>query len=255
MILDITKCLEGKGIKLHCVRLFVTPWTVACQAPLSMEFSRQEHCSGLPFPFPGDLPNLGIEPSLLHCRWILYCLNPQESPSSKWTKRSFCGCSSETERGRQALSSWGVDSWPGFPVSCRERVAGVLCPGDPSVAERLGGWHGGDTRVSAVPAGLANGPDAGETDGLQEVPLCSCRMETPKSREITTLANNQCMATESVDHQVSRLRLCRGGPCLAAPGCLGDGPFVRPCWGAGGGRGCGCCSAEATLRRGFPASL
>lgn len=40
-------------------------------------------------------------------------------------------------------------------------------------------------------------------DGLQEVPLCSCRMETPKSREITTLANNQCMATESVDHEVS----------------------------------------------------
>ncbi|XP_043421679.1 histone-lysine N-methyltransferase EHMT1 isoform X7 [Leopardus geoffroyi] len=49
--------------------------------------------------------------------------------------------------------------------------------------------------------GLANGPDLVETDGLQEVPLCSCRMETPKSREITTLANNQCMATESVDHE------------------------------------------------------
>lgn len=54
--------------------------------------------------------------------------------------------------------------------------------------------------------GLANGPDAVETDGLQEVPLCSCRMETPKSREITTLANNQCMATESVDHEVSSSR-------------------------------------------------
>ncbi|XP_066222656.1 histone-lysine N-methyltransferase EHMT1 isoform X8 [Saccopteryx leptura] len=52
--------------------------------------------------------------------------------------------------------------------------------------------------------GLANGPDAGEMDGLQEVPLCSCRMETPKSREITTLANNQCMATESVDHELGR---------------------------------------------------
>ncbi|XP_036095137.1 histone-lysine N-methyltransferase EHMT1 isoform X6 [Rousettus aegyptiacus] len=52
--------------------------------------------------------------------------------------------------------------------------------------------------------GLANGPDAAETDGLQEVPLCSCRMETPKSREITTLANNQCMATESVDHELGR---------------------------------------------------
>ncbi|XP_012884902.1 PREDICTED: histone-lysine N-methyltransferase EHMT1 isoform X3 [Dipodomys ordii] len=52
--------------------------------------------------------------------------------------------------------------------------------------------------------GLANGPDALETDGLQEVPLCSCRMETPKSREISTLANNQCMATESVDHELGR---------------------------------------------------
>ena len=40
----------------------VTPWTVACQAPLSMGCSRQEYWSGLPFPSPGDLPNPGIEP-------------------------------------------------------------------------------------------------------------------------------------------------------------------------------------------------
>ena len=39
-----------------------TQGTVACQAPLSMEFSRQEYCSGLPFPSPGDLANPGIEP-------------------------------------------------------------------------------------------------------------------------------------------------------------------------------------------------
>ena len=39
-----------------------TPWTVACQAPPSMEFSRQEYWNGLPFPSPGDLPNPGIEP-------------------------------------------------------------------------------------------------------------------------------------------------------------------------------------------------
>ena len=39
-----------------------TPWTVAHQIPLSMEFSRQEYWNGLPFPFPGDLPNSGIEP-------------------------------------------------------------------------------------------------------------------------------------------------------------------------------------------------
>ena len=47
---------------LSCVQLFATPWTVAHQAPPSMEFSRQEHWSGLPFPSPGDLPNPGIEP-------------------------------------------------------------------------------------------------------------------------------------------------------------------------------------------------
>uniref|UniRef100_A0A2K5XQK2 Euchromatic histone lysine methyltransferase 1 n=1 Tax=Mandrillus leucophaeus TaxID=9568 RepID=A0A2K5XQK2_MANLE len=57
--------------------------------------------------------------------------------------------------------------------------------------------------LSSQAEGLANGPDVLETDGLQEVPLCSCRMETPRSREISTLANNQCMATESVDHEVS----------------------------------------------------
>ena len=47
---------------LSRVQLFSTPWTVACQAPLSMGFSRQEYWSGLPFPSPGDLPNPGIEP-------------------------------------------------------------------------------------------------------------------------------------------------------------------------------------------------
>ena len=47
---------------LSCVQLFVTPWTVACQAPLSMGFSRQEYWSGLPFPPPRDLPDPGIKP-------------------------------------------------------------------------------------------------------------------------------------------------------------------------------------------------
>ena len=44
------------------VQLFATIWTVACQAPLSMEFSRQEYWSGLPCPPSRDLPNPGIEP-------------------------------------------------------------------------------------------------------------------------------------------------------------------------------------------------
>ena len=60
-------------LKLHvcllshfsCIQLFVTPWTVARLAPLSVGFSRQEYCSGLPFPSPGDLPDSGMEPSSL----------------------------------------------------------------------------------------------------------------------------------------------------------------------------------------------
>ena len=54
---------------LSCVQLFVTPWTVACQAPLSMEFSRQEYWSKLPFPTPGDLPHQG---SNLHLLCLLH---------------------------------------------------------------------------------------------------------------------------------------------------------------------------------------
>ena len=48
---------------LSHVGLFVTPWTVACQAPLSIGFFRQEYWNGLPCPPPGYLPNPGIKPS------------------------------------------------------------------------------------------------------------------------------------------------------------------------------------------------
>ena len=48
-----------------CVPLFATPWTIAHQAPLSMEFARQEYWSGAPFPSPGNLPHPGTEPESL----------------------------------------------------------------------------------------------------------------------------------------------------------------------------------------------
>ena len=53
---------EVKRQSLSRVRLFVTPWTAACQAPLSMDFSRQEYWSGYLSPSAGDLPDSGIEP-------------------------------------------------------------------------------------------------------------------------------------------------------------------------------------------------
>ena len=57
----VSLCVHVSAVLSH-VRLFVTPWTVACQAPLSMGFPRQEYWNGLPYPPPGDLPNPGIEP-------------------------------------------------------------------------------------------------------------------------------------------------------------------------------------------------
>ena len=65
---------------LSRVRLFATPWTVACQAPLYMEFSRQEYWSALPFPSPEDLSDPGIEPGSLSLQAILYHLSYREDP-------------------------------------------------------------------------------------------------------------------------------------------------------------------------------
>ena len=66
---------------LSPVWLFVTPWTVARQAPLFMEFFRQQHWSGLPFSPPGTVPTQGSNAHLLG-RWILYHLATRESPLS-----------------------------------------------------------------------------------------------------------------------------------------------------------------------------
>ena len=50
------------GLVTKLCPILGTPWTVACQVPLSMGFPRQEYWSGFPFPPPGDPPNAGIEP-------------------------------------------------------------------------------------------------------------------------------------------------------------------------------------------------
>ena len=81
---------------LSRVRLVVTPWTAACQAPPSMGFSRQKYWSGLPFPSPGYLPHPGIELESLDCRQTLYHLNHQGSPPKwkpnrkPWRSTSIC---------------------------------------------------------------------------------------------------------------------------------------------------------------------
>ena len=73
--------VEVKVKSLSRIRLFATSWTAAYQAPQSMEFSRQEYWSGLPFPSPRDLPDPGIEPGQLHFGQTLNHLSHQVSLS------------------------------------------------------------------------------------------------------------------------------------------------------------------------------
>ena len=78
---------------LSCVWLCVAPWTAARQAPLSMGFSRQEYWDGLPFPSPGDLPDLGIEAMSP----ALQADSLPADPPSQDTKSSSLCCNLQSE--------------------------------------------------------------------------------------------------------------------------------------------------------------
>ena len=68
---------------------FATPWAVVHQAPLSMGFLRQEYWSGLPFPSPGDLLNLGIQPATLALAGRFFTTEPPGKSKGSLTG-SFC---------------------------------------------------------------------------------------------------------------------------------------------------------------------
>ena len=65
---------ENVSVQLSRVRLFVSAWTIARQAPLSMGFPRQEYWSGWPFPSPGDLPDPGIDGTCVSCLAGGFCI-------------------------------------------------------------------------------------------------------------------------------------------------------------------------------------
>ena len=73
-------CWWFGGLVTKSYPTLATPWTVVCQASLSMGFSRQEYWSGLPFSSPAIFPTQESNPGLLHCRQILYNLSHRGSP-------------------------------------------------------------------------------------------------------------------------------------------------------------------------------
>ena len=136
--------MPGTGIKMRCilyhvhgcrlnhfscVQLFVTPWTVSHQTPLSMQFSRQEYWSGLPFPPPGDLPNPGTEPLSLRSPELACGFF---TTSTTWEAHSLLHSSEKsaprfTTREREE-PGWGTWEERGHRVEERS-VAGPQQPG------------------------------------------------------------------------------------------------------------------------------
>ena len=74
---------EGGGLITKSCPTLATPWTVVCQAPLSMRFSKQEYWIGLHFPLQDIFLTQGSNPGLLHCRQMLYRLSHQGSRLGK----------------------------------------------------------------------------------------------------------------------------------------------------------------------------
>ena len=95
-----------------CVWLFASPWTVAHQSPLSKGFYRQEYCSGLLCPLPGNLPNSGIESLSVYVScsgwWVLYHWYPLRSPGS-------LNCAQMVELQDKCR---GLNEVPPIPNSC-----------------------------------------------------------------------------------------------------------------------------------------
>ena len=118
---------------LSCVQLFVTPWTVAHQVPLSMEFSRQEYWSGLPLPSPGGLPNPGIKPRSPTLQADALPFEPPGNPHKKTKQNPKCKCARPLEnsarqagvRGQLTILSLSGKRWYVHAKSLQSRPA--LC--------------------------------------------------------------------------------------------------------------------------------
>ena len=135
-----TKKWKWKVKSLSRVWHFLTPWTVAYQAPPSLGFSRQEYWSGVPFPSPGNNPNSGIEPGSPTLQ--ADTLTPEPLGKSRGLQKPGAGetaCKEATARSQLALRPWAQCLAPFSSV-----LFGQRC--DPSsragaTLELLGDWH------------------------------------------------------------------------------------------------------------------
>ena len=110
-------------------------WTVAHQAPQSMEFSRQEYWNGLPSSSPGDLPDLGIEPWSPALQAILYRLSYQRSPTFVQAPRQTQETIHSPSKAHREAKPPSPGCGPISQVSCMRKPSGTIVEGQfPDVA-------------------------------------------------------------------------------------------------------------------------
>ena len=110
-------------ITKSCLTL-VTPWTVACPAPLSMVFSRQEYWNGLPFPSPGGVPNPGTEPGSS-------ALQADSLPIELWRKPQYAWVHAKLLQSCLTLcDAMDIACQAPLPMGCskQEYWSGLPCP-------------------------------------------------------------------------------------------------------------------------------
>ena len=90
LLCEVLLCTHGRLVVvvvwfLRLIQLFASPWSAACQSPLSIGFPRKEYWCGLQFPSPGDLPDSGIEPvsSALQEDFFFYCWATGKAPTQQ----------------------------------------------------------------------------------------------------------------------------------------------------------------------------
>ena len=123
---------------LSRVRLFVTPWAVARQAPLAMGFSRQEYWSELPFPPPGDIPDPGIEPMYPALAGGFFTTEPPGKPNL-WKSPKYSGLTHQLSRGTIMILPTMNQVSQVSTTDMLDRM--ILCCGEESLFSSVPGTH------------------------------------------------------------------------------------------------------------------
>ena len=150
---------ENVSHSLSCVWLFVTPWTVAHQAPLYMEFSRQEYWSGLPFPSLGDLPDpsrpiAGRFFTIFGTRWFFVALSAftLHQKAAYWKHLKLCIC--RLFFFSHDKKFWGVKGYESTPQPVEGMMNGKLVVSCSSILVPQSEQFWGVFYTQAFPGGI-----------------------------------------------------------------------------------------------------